>query len=162
MSWFRLVRWALWVILVVGCGACGMHPQAEELGQAYVRFLNARRDTYLSLDPTGLDQVTTGEYLRKLIDRVEGVRRMVDEGEVEWEYQNGEEYELDRVWVLEHTPQEAVIEVRIGYRIFEQNLETGERRYVDDYLRWRLMTVWLINEDGVWKVRDHEFIDWSG
>jgi hypothetical protein len=66
------------------------------------------------------------------------------------------------VWVLEYAPPKAVIEVRIDYRIFEQNLETGERRYVDDNLYWRRMTVWLVNENGVWKVRDHEFISWSG
>jgi hypothetical protein len=162
VNWLRLVRWALWVILVVGCGACGAHPQAEELGQAYVCFLNVDRDTYLSLDPTGLDQVTTGEYLQKSIDRLEGTRAAVEEGEFEWKYHNGEEYELDRVWVLEYAPPEAVIEVRIDYRIFEQNLETGERRYVDDNLYWRRMTVWLVNEEGVWKVRDQEFISWSG
>jgi len=148
--------------LVVGCGACGTHPQAEELGQAYLRFLNVDRDAHLALDPTGLDQVMTGERLQKAIDVIEGTRAAVEEGRFEWKERQGEEYELNRVRVLEYAPPEAVIQVRIDYRSYVLNSETGERRYLHDRLRYRVMKVWLVNEDGVWKVRETKFLGWSG
>ena len=162
MNRSRLARWILWAILMVGFGACGTHPQAEELGQAYLRFLNQDRDSYLTLDPAGLDEVMTGDYLQKSIDRIEGIRVMLEEGRTTRDYRNAEEYEINRVWVLEYAPPAAIIRVRIDYRTFEQNLQTGERRYVSDRLRYRIMKVWLVNENGVWKVRAQEFLGWSG
>jgi hypothetical protein len=160
----KSAQWAaVFIVLLAACCACDTQDSLqEELGKAYERFPNVDRDAYLALNTTVLPDVMTGEYLQQSIARIEGVRTMVAEGKTTRVYRNAEDYEIDRVWIEEYNTSAAVIKVKVRYRIFEQNLETDERRYLDDFWHWRMQRVWLVNEEGSWKVESVEFIGWSG
>jgi hypothetical protein len=109
----------------------------------------------MTLDTTHLPEVAVSPRLDAAITDVDSRKNFTEIA--------SEEFAIDSVKVLNYTDTEAVIEVRWNYRPYTQNFEGGERKYSPtDRWYWRKVKVTLVKDGDIWKIKEIEFVDWSG
>jgi hypothetical protein len=136
------------------------HPRQGELKAAYERFLKTKREASLTLDTSRLSEVVTGELLESYVSSIEAKKEKLETGDVltTWEF------EIFGFWVLDYSPPTATAGSCVKYSsTFTQDPETGEWDYGSDPYSWQCneYEVRLVQEDGVWKVQEENFIEWA-
>lgn len=145
----------LLIVCAIALPGCAPDPHREELEEAFERYLAELNEAYFTLDTSELSQATTGDQLVYATVSVEAQRG--------FSVIEADEFDIAWVRVIDYSDAEAIIEVRTNYRQFYQDFETGERTYwPTDRWRWRVEQVTLVREDGVWKVSEIHFVEWSG
>jgi hypothetical protein len=109
----------------------------------------------MSLDASHLSEVAVSPRLEAAVSGVEARENFTEIA--------SEEFEIETVKVLSYADTEAVIEAKWNYRPFTQSFGTGERKYSPtNRWYWRVVKVTLVKDGDIWKVKEIEFVDWSG
>jgi hypothetical protein len=159
----KLDRWNVFIVLgVLVLTSCSRnasstpHPHQAEIEAAVQQYFAVVTEAEEIMDEAKLDEVATGDLLALHRNRIETYQDNPNELAIT-------ETRNISVKILDYSPSKAVVEVRYDYRIFLRDLETGQRRYGPSAKwRWRIEELTLLNETGVWKVSEVEFVDWSG
>jgi hypothetical protein len=151
-KWIQFLVLFIIMVAVVGCYS---DPHEPELRSAFERYLTVLSEAYVTLDPTKLSEVAVSPRLDAAIDDIDSRKNFTEIA--------SEEFQVESVKVLSYTDLEAVIEVRWNYRQYTQSFDGGERNYgPTDRWYWRIVKVTLVKDGDVWKVKEIEFVDWSG